>query len=64
MKGVRLLEKMASPRKVAEAGYNAMLKGKTVVVPGVFSKITIHGLLRLSPRRLTTSISRALMEKR
>jgi short-subunit dehydrogenase len=55
---------MASTRKVAEAGYNAMLQGKTVVVPGVLSKITIHGLLRLSPRRLTTSISRALMEKR
>jgi short-subunit dehydrogenase len=64
MKGVRLLERMASARKVAEAGYNAMLGGKTVVVPGVLSKITIHGLLRLSPRRLTTSISRALMEKR
>lgn len=64
MKGVRLLERMASARAVAEAGYNAMLKGKTVVVPGVFSKITIHGLLRLSPRRLTTSISRALMERR
>jgi short-subunit dehydrogenase len=64
MKGVRLLERMASPRKVAEAGYNAMLKGKTLIVPGIFSKITIHGLLRLSPRRLTTSISRALMETR
>lgn len=64
MKGVRLLERMASARSVAEAGYNAMLKGKTVIVPGLFSKITIHGLLRLSPRWLTTSISRALMEKR
>lgn len=64
MKGVRLLEKMASPRQVAQTGYDAMLKGKTVVVPGTLSKIVIHGLLRLSPRRLTVSISRALMEKR
>jgi len=64
MKGVRLLERMASPRQVAQTGYDAMLKGKTVVVPGPLSKITIHGLLRLSPRRLTVSISRALMEKR
>lgn len=64
MVGVRLLEKMASAREIAQVGYNAMLKGKTVVVPGLFSKFTIHGLLRLSPRRLTTGISRALMEKR
>ena len=64
MKGVRLLERAVPPRRVAETGYDAMLKGKTVVVPGTLSKITIHGLLRLSPRRLTTSISRALMEKR
>ncbi len=64
MKGVRLLKRMASARDTAEAGYRAMLKGKTVVVPGPLSKITIHGLLRLSPRWLTTRISRALMEKR
>jgi short-subunit dehydrogenase len=64
MKGVRLLDRMASARDTAQAGYNAMLKGKTVVVPGPLSKLTIHGLLRLSPRRLTTKISRALMEKR
>ena len=41
-----------------------MLRGKTLVVPGVLNKITIHGLLRLSPRRLATRISRILMEKR
>jgi len=64
MKDVRLLERMAPARAVAETGYKAMLKGKTVVVPGVFNKITVHGLLRLSPRWLTTSISRTLMEKR
>jgi len=64
MQGIRLLQRTASARTVAEAGYRAMLQGKTVVVPGLFSKITVHGLLRLSPRRLTTSISRALMEKK
>lgn len=64
MKGVRLLKHKASARDTAQAGYNAMLKGKTVVVPGPVSKLTIHGLLRLSPRWLTTRISRALMEKK
>jgi short-subunit dehydrogenase len=64
MKEALLLQRVTSARKVAEAGYRAMLKGKTLVVPGVLNKVTIHGLLRLSPRRLVTGISRALMEKR
>lgn len=64
MKGVRLLERMASAREVAVTGYDAMLRGKTVVVPGLLGKLVIHGLLRLSPRKLTTAISRAAMEKR
>jgi uncharacterized protein len=64
MQGVRLVRWSAPPRQVAQAGYQAMLRGKTVVVPGILSKIVIHGLLRLSPRALTTRISRALMENR
>ena len=54
----------ASARKIAEIGYKAMLEGKAVVVPGLLNKLTIHGLLRLSPRGLATRISRTLMEKR
>ncbi|OHB67559.1 MAG: short-chain dehydrogenase [Planctomycetes bacterium RBG_13_62_9] len=64
MRDVRLTSMMSSAHKIAAAGYAAMLKGKTVVVPGLLNKITVHGLLRISPRRLTTRISRALMEKR
>jgi uncharacterized protein len=64
MRNVRLTRRMASARQVAEIGYRAMLAGKTVVVPGPLNKVVIHGLLRLSPRRLTTRISRFLMEKR
>jgi short-subunit dehydrogenase len=64
MKGVRLLQWAVSARIVAEAGYDAMLQGKTVVVPGILSKFVMHGLLRFSPRKLTTRISRALMEKK
>jgi short-subunit dehydrogenase len=64
MSDVNLTRTLASARRVAEAGYEAMLRGKTVLVPGLANKITIHGLLRLSPRRLSTRISRILMEKR
>ncbi len=64
MSDVNLTRTLASARQVAEVGYQAMLKGKTVVVPGGLNKVTIHGLLRLSPRRLSTRISRILMEKR
>ncbi len=39
--------------------------GVTVtVVPGLLNKITTHGLLRLSPRWLTTRVARRLNEKR
>jgi hypothetical protein len=64
MSDVNLTRTLASARRVAEAGYEAMLRGKRVIVPGLANKITIHALLRLSPRRLSTRISRILMEKR
>lgn len=53
-----------SARGVAEAGYNAMLKGKPIIVPGPVNKLIIHLLLRLTPRRGATAISRAMMEKK
>ena len=64
MSDVNLTRTMASTHQVAETGYEAMLRGKTVIVPGLANKITIHALLRLSPRRVSTRISRILMEKR
>lgn len=64
MSDVNLTRTIATARQVAEAGYEAMLRGRTVLVPGVLNKVTIHGLLRLSPRRVSTRISRFLMEKR
>jgi len=56
--------RMASAREVAQAGYDAMRRGRTMVVPGFLNKLTIHMLLRLAPRSLVTRISRSLMEKR
>jgi len=55
---------VASAGDVAQAGYHAMLRGRAIVVPGFLNKLTIHGLLRLAPRKLATRISRSIMEKR
>jgi uncharacterized protein len=53
-----------SARGVAQVGYCAMLKGKTIIVPGIVNKLIVHLLLRLTPRKQATAISRALMEKK
>ncbi len=53
-----------SARDVAIAGYDAMLKGKPIIVPGAVNKLIIHLLLRLTPRKIATVISRNMMEKK
>jgi uncharacterized protein len=53
-----------SARDVAQAGYDAMLKGKPVIVPGAINKLIIHLLLRLTPRKTATAVSRSIMEKK
>ncbi|HKD82792.1 MAG TPA: SDR family oxidoreductase [Candidatus Angelobacter sp.] len=49
------------PQRVAQAGYDGMMAGKTMVVPGFINK-TIAMSVRLSPRKLVTAISRSLQE--
>ena len=53
---------MACPTKVARYGYNAMLEGKTVAIPGILNKFlaTIH---RFVSRGMATKIIRSLQEK-
>jgi hypothetical protein len=53
-----------SAADVAQTGYDAMLTGKPIVVPGIVNKIIIHFLLRITPRRRATKISRKMMEKK
>jgi short-subunit dehydrogenase len=64
VRSIRSFSRTFSAREVAEIGYEAMLEGKTIVVPGVLNRFFIHGLLRLAPRKLTARTSRRLMEKR
>jgi uncharacterized protein len=52
-----------TPDKVAEYGYRAMIKGKTVAVEGIINKFLVAVGIRTMPRKLITKVSRFLMEK-
>lgn len=53
---------VACPREVAAYGYKAMLKGKTVAIPGIFNKF-LSKLPRFISRNTTTAIVRKIQEK-
>jgi len=55
--------KPMSSAEVARAGYAAMRRGRRVVVPGVKNKLLTQSI-RISPRRLVTTIVRKLQESR
>ncbi len=50
------------PQEVAEYGYKAMLKGKTVAIPGTFNKF-LSKLPRFMSRNAATAIVRKIQEK-
>jgi len=54
---------LAKPQEVARYGFNAMLQGKRVVIPGVINKIMIFAV-RFVPRRFMAGFVRYLQEKR
>lgn len=57
-KGVFMREtRLLKADEVARIGYNALMKGKAVVVPGLTNKLMVF-LLRLSPRRVVTKVVR------
>jgi short-subunit dehydrogenase len=53
---------MACPTSVAKYGYYAMLKGKTVAIPGGFNKF-LSALPRFISRNMATKIVRNIQEK-
>lgn len=53
---------MADAAAVARAGYNAMLAGKDVEIPGLSNKL-LPLLLRVTPRRMVLWLSRKLVER-
>lgn len=54
---------VADPVSVASYGYEAMLAGKVIAVPGLGNKVAAHIVPRILPRRMVTRLSRARMEK-
>lgn len=62
-KGTRAFSrKSASAYDVALDGYNGMMSGKTMVIPGVVNKFLLFAT-KVTPRFLATKISRMMMEK-
>ena len=61
MGDARLLRVSAvmSAADVARAGYDGMMAGRTIVIPGAFNKAGVQ-VLRISPRALVTRIVRGL----
>jgi len=65
MGGTRLftMTRPADSRAVAEAGYEAMKRGRRVVIPGLKNKLLAQSV-RVSPRRLVATIVRKMQEER
>jgi uncharacterized protein len=57
------VRKKASPAKVAEFGYKAMMKGKTVAIHGVKNKIFAI-IVRFLPRNFIANATRKIQEKK
>jgi uncharacterized protein len=54
---------IATPKKVAEFGYNAMIKGKAVAIHG-FRNSVIANSIRFAPRSWVVSVTRKIQEKK
>ncbi|MBN1362989.1 MAG: SDR family oxidoreductase [Sedimentisphaerales bacterium] len=63
LENVHGFAKGVSAREVAECGYDAMLKGRTLIVPGLLNAMLIQ-LLRFAPRKIAARISRRMMDER
>jgi short-subunit dehydrogenase len=48
---------------VAREGYNAMMAGRSIVVPGLMNKITVQSV-RVTPRAIVARIVKALNSER
>lgn len=57
----RLMRPMSSAR-VAEIGYSAMERGKRVVIAGMTNGL-LAASVRVSPRRVATTIARKMQER-
>lgn len=49
--------------EVAKIGYEGLMKGKRLVIPGLINKLGVHSV-RISPRAVVTQVARLLQESR
>jgi short-subunit dehydrogenase len=49
-------------KAVALAGYHGLMKGKTLVIPGLRNWLLAESV-RFSPRKLVTAVSRRMMDE-
>ncbi|RCJ14502.1 short-chain dehydrogenase [Nostoc sp. ATCC 43529] len=59
LKGKRMMD----AQTVAEIGYRALMKGKTIVIPGFINKLLAKSV-RFVPRKLVTKIVRSMQEEK
>ncbi len=63
LEGARLLRgQIADAGSVARAGYRGLMAGKSIVIPGWGNKL-LPVVVRLSPRRVVTRVSRRMLEQ-
>jgi len=63
MEDARLIKgTLSDAASVALAGYRGLMAGKTVVIPGLSNKL-LPVVVRLSPRRIVTRVSRRMLEQ-
>lgn len=63
MEDVKIFQgKLMDPKKVAELGYDALMQGKTTLVPGCTNKLTVFSL-RLTPRKMVLKMAKSLMSR-
>lgn len=61
--GLLKVARVMDAASVARAGYEGMMAGRTIVIPGLLNKLVVQSL-RLTPRRLVTRIVRLIQESR
>jgi len=53
---------MMSAKDVAEKGYRALMRGKTVYIPGLRNRLLAQSV-RLTPRKLVTAVARKIQDR-
>ena len=54
---------MMDPTTVARVGYDGLMRGRRIVIPGLLNSLLVQGV-RLAPRRLAAAVVRRLQEQR